>query len=301
MQFNRYHLWIAAALVIVGLFLIPWLVGYGPENDPVPWAIAVGRLHPVLLHLPIGVASLLLCGELLTWLTRKPTFSEGSFAYGFLAMSSIAAVAVGTALFVGDRATYASETADRHLWGGLVFAALCVILWVAKTLERGGAKRGWSRGLLIVTTGVMVIAAHDGSTLTHGSDYLTAHLPDWAVGGRALKPKPKPDAEIVVYRDIIQPIFEQRCVQCHKEGKAKGRLRMDTFEWMLKGGKEGPAILPGDVAGSPLISRIHLPLDDDEHMPPEGKAQLTEDEIGKIERWLARGASPSQTAREMDF
>src|SRR5207244_801674 len=42
-----------------------------------------------------------------------------------------------------------------------------------------------------------------------------------------------------------------------------------------------------------------LPLEDDDHMPPKGKPQLTEDEIKSIEMWIAGGAdwgSPAKPA-----
>jgi hypothetical protein len=100
-----------------------------------------------------------------------------------------------------------------------------------------------------------------------------------------------PDQQ-VVYTDLVAPILERRCVQCHKEGKAKGKYRMDTYELLVKGGKEGPGLEPGKSAESNILVRINLPEDDDEHMPPEGKPDLEEPELVVLKWWIDEGADP---------
>ena len=110
----------------------------------------------------------------------------------------------------------------------------------------------------------------------------------------------KPAAEQVVYADIVQPILERRCVQCHKEEKAKGKFRMDTYDMLVKGGKEGPGIEPGNSAKSNIIVRMELPEDDDDHMPPEGKPQVEAAELAVIKWWLDQGADPAKKLGEFD-
>ena len=65
---------------------------------------------------------------------------------------------------------------------------------------------------------------------------------------------------------------------------------MDTKEYILKGGKNGPIISSDTSKESELITRIHLPLESDDHMPPEGKLQLTEKELKVISWWIKNGA-----------
>src|SRR6266446_6321137 len=48
----------------------------------------------------------------------------------------------------------------------------------------------------------------------------------------------------------IQPILENSCLKCHCPEQAKGKLLLDTREHALKGGENGPAILPGQSAKS---------------------------------------------------
>nr|WP_280867186.1 c-type cytochrome domain-containing protein [Lunatimonas salinarum] len=87
------------------------------------------------------------------------------------------------------------------------------------------------------------------------------------------------------------PILERKCNSCHNARKSKGELVMSTREGLLKGGKSGPLLTAGGAAGSLLLDRIHLPLDDEEHMPPSGKTQLTEEEIRLLELWIEQDAA----------
>ena len=87
----------------------------------------------------------------------------------------------------------------------------------------------------------------------------------------------------------IQPILERNCLRCHNPDKAKGNLRMDTREAMLKGGDDAEAIVPGDVAKSEMLVRIHLRPIDEGVMPDEGQA-LAREEVELLDAWVLAGA-----------
>nr|WP_301005325.1 c-type cytochrome domain-containing protein [Lunatimonas sp.] len=87
------------------------------------------------------------------------------------------------------------------------------------------------------------------------------------------------------------PILERKCNSCHNARKSKGELVMSSKEGLLKGGKSGPLLTAGNAAGSLLLERIHLPLDDEEHMPPSGKTQLSDEEIRLLELWIEQDAA----------
>ena len=52
---------------------------------------------------------------------------------------------------------------------------------------------------------------------------------------------------------------------------------MTNIAGLTKGGENGPIWVAGDAENSALIQRVHLPLEEEEHMPPEGKPQLNQE------------------------
>src|SRR5690606_28463230 len=112
----------------------------------------------------------------------------------------------------------------------------------------------------------LTVAGHYGGSLTHGSEYLTQHMPDGLRMIAGLGPKEnyvRPQItnlqEAVVYTDIIDPIFRTHCTSCHNETKSKGDLMMHTPDYLMQGGESGAALIPGNANESPITQRIQLP------------------------------------------
>ncbi len=105
--------------------------------------------------------------------------------------------------------------------------------------------------------------------------------------------------EKVLFKELVTPILEAKCIGCHGADKQKGKLRLDTIEAILKGGSEGLAVVAGNVTESSLIERSLLPIDDDEHMPPEKKPQLTKEEIAVLDFWIRSGAKTDATIAQL--
>ena len=92
----------------------------------------------------------------------------------------------------------------------------------------------------------------------------------------------------------IRPILSDACFHCHgpDEADRQGGLRLDLEEFSQNPGKSGlSAIVPRDLEESEMIFRIHLPEDDEEHMPPldSGKS-ITPEQKKVLERWIKEGA-----------
>jgi hypothetical protein len=87
----------------------------------------------------------------------------------------------------------------------------------------------------------------------------------------------------------IRPILADTCYKCHDAKKQTGKLRLDTQELFLKGGKDGKILEPGNPAKSDLYRRITLGKDDDDVMPPEGDL-LPKDKQALIKEWISQGA-----------
>lgn len=119
----------------------------------------------------------------------------------------------------------------------------------------------------------------------------------------ASTPIPPPAEEKLVFQHVVLPIFEAKCNKCHGEEKQKGDLRLDTFEWTMKGGEESADknIVPGKPEESVTFQMISTPVDDDTHMPPDGKDQLTPEEMALIKWWIQQGASSTQKVSDAQF
>ena len=97
-------------------------------------------------------------------------------------------------------------------------------------------------------------------------------------------------AKKINFAKDIQPIFEFNCVACHRDGYAKGGLRMDTRELTFKGGDGGTGVVPFQADKSPIYTSTTHPLDDERVMPPKAKDRLTKEEIELVKLWIQQGA-----------
>jgi hypothetical protein len=83
----------------------------------------------------------------------------------------------------------------------------------------------------------------------------------------------------------VRPILATECFSCHTDSQFGG-LRLDSREAMLRGGKSGPAIVPGDPEKSLLVAAIRQT--GALKMPKGGR--LTKDQIEAIVEWIRTGA-----------
>ncbi len=90
---------------------------------------------------------------------------------------------------------------------------------------------------------------------------------------------------VLTFEAAIRPILKAHCFDCHGEGdKLKGRLDLRLARSIIKGGRSGPAIVPGQPEESLLYQRVRAG-----EMPP-GKTKLSADQVALIGRWIAAGA-----------
>ncbi len=96
-------------------------------------------------------------------------------------------------------------------------------------------------------------------------------------------------AGIAFFESKIRPVLVKHCYECHSvdSGKSKGGLRVDTHNTLIQGGDAGPAIVPGDLEKSLLITAVRYD-DEDFEMPP--KERLPDSVIADLEKWVEMGA-----------
>jgi mono/diheme cytochrome c family protein len=92
--------------------------------------------------------------------------------------------------------------------------------------------------------------------------------------------------EEALFTNQITPLLQARCVQCHQTQRSRGGLNLTTRELLLKGGENGPAILPGHAAKSLLMQMIS---GSEPQMPKQG-SRLRPEEIAAFGRWIDAGA-----------
>jgi len=254
-----------------------------------------GHFHVVLVHLPIGI---LLLACVFQWLERRPKFSSLRVATNIALMIGMicAILAALTGYLLSFSGDYDEGLVITHQWFGISVAAVSIAMFYFHS-KTAPFRTQVSVSILLFV--LIVITGHLGGTLTHGSDYLTK---SWNLSPDTVaQRKPIPNVqEAMVYSDIIQPVLQTRCYSCHGKNKQKGKLRMDDSLRLMKGGKDGPVIIPGNTVKSEMLKRLSLPRGDDDHMPPKEKPQPTEQEIALIHWWIASGAPFDKKVKQLD-
>jgi uncharacterized membrane protein len=297
---------------IVILAALPFLqVGNGTSIPKL--FLFLGRFHPTLLHLPVALLLLAFLLELIR-LPRLRRLFPGfpstvlDAAVWLAALSGFATALAGWLL--AHEGGYDADLLDRHLWTGVAtgigaFACLLLRSFAKVRPDRAVVSR-LATALLVGTFGTMIVAAHAGGSLTHGEGFLTEHAPTpirLLVGLPIPRDRSREPLTAIAEREafdgVALRIFEDHCIDCHNPGKLKGNLRLDTYEGVLAGGQSGPVVVTADPGSSELLKRVHLPLDDKEHMPPKGKAPLTDDEMAVLAWWIEAGAPNDDTLRAL--
>jgi uncharacterized membrane protein len=252
-----------------------------------PLLQAFGRMHPLLLHLPIG---LFLVTVILIFARR---FFEGtsfddliSFLLHLTALTASLTTLMG--LMLSLEGTFASDQLRAHKWLGVALSFLCWSL----LLLRDNVKI--LKAVSVAGTLLLVFTGHYGATLTHGDDFVLAPLQTDEVRTTRIITD-----STTLFTATIEPILESKCYGCHNSKKAKGKLILTSLEDIAKGGKNGDLWKPHDASSSLIVERITLPLEEKEHMPPKDKTQLTADEVQFISLWIDAGANTEQKLGEV--
>lgn len=269
-------------------------------TNPPEILLFLGRLHPLLVHLPIAFIVLLAFMELLSrWPKLRHANANAGFILALAVPACLFTVLCGWLLSLGGG--YQDQLLRWHKWTGVITAFACLTAGLLYSLNRRTAYRtALFSGVL-----VLLITSHFGGSLTHGSDYLARYAPRplrELLGyseSKAPPAKSEMAEEQAVFTSVVQPILSQNCVSCHGADKSKAGLRLDSFAAILKGGESGPSIVPGKVAESAIVKRVQLPLTSDDHMPPDGKPQPSQADLAILQWWIEVGAPTNKTVAQL--
>lgn len=261
----------------------------------------VGRFHPILVHLPIGF---LLLGILMEWYQRRKKTEKlsGLIAYAWLLGGIGGALAAFCGWWLGETGLYFEDDLFLHRWAGILIVIISFVGWrLKKNHELHSKLKHRIANFMIL--GLLIFEGHLGGNLTHGASYLFEYAPE-SVRNFMLDEKSemvdlsKSDS-VLIYNDLVKPIFEQKCFACHGTEVQRGGLNMASIDSMLIGGDDGPAFLAGNVVESELFRRITLPQKNIKFMPPVGEP-LTYDEIKILEWWIGEGADSDKKLTDLE-
>jgi uncharacterized membrane protein/mono/diheme cytochrome c family protein len=269
----------------------------------------IGRLHPLLVHFPIGLLVVALFMELMSIGGKRPGLREGvNWIVTLGAVFAILSAAMGWFLSTYD--DYSGDLVQSHQRWGIataIAATICTLL-LQLTLKGKFTNLIPYRTCLFLTVAALVVTSHLGASLTHGEDFLSSALPgntesqDHAGSMELLAELNHLDAYTETQLDRlnleVRAIFARNCYQCHSENKKKGELVLENKRGVYQGGESGEVIIAGSSENSELFRRISLSTDHDEVMPKKGKV-LKDHQIALIKLWIDQGAHWADRALEV--
>ncbi|GGW48408.1 DUF2231 domain-containing protein [Arenibacter certesii] len=247
----------------------------------------LGRLHPLVVHLPIGFLFFAFILELYGRWNKNSTLSIAiTLALFFGAISALVASVLGYMLSLsGD---YEEGMLDTHFWFGVATTIVTFLAWAIRSgkfnmPKFNGLKPNMATLALVVV--LVSVTGHYGGNLTHGSDYLVKYAP-FGRSEKVVLPPISRLEEAAIYDYLVNPILDAKCISCHNSSKKKGGLSLQDTIAMKKGGKNGEVYIPGNIAKSEIIRRVMLDPTDEDFMPPEGKTPLTDEEKAILTFWI---------------
>lgn len=254
-----------------------------------------GRFHPILVHLPIGFLAF---GIILVFLSKQGENKHlDSIRLAYL-LGAIAAVLSSISGFLQYQYEgFSWESVQFHFYFGCTTALFSFYLFYE--INKYNSITSFYKLKSGALFALMLFTGHLGGNITHGETYLIEPLPAEVQNFLGYETKANKGLEIpeigweelVYYEDVVQPILNQKCSSCHNSRNKKGNLDLSEYNALLKGGEDGLVLTGGNPEQSSLFTRLVLPKEDNDHMPPKEKRQLHSEEIELIKHWISLGGT----------
>ena len=249
----------------------------------------LGSLHPLIVHLPIGIVLLTIAIDVFMRNKNNSVQRVITMGWFFSFFSGLLAAIFGW--FLGDNGYYLESQINIHKWSGIAFVSICFIVWLLRYINFRFSK-SFNRSVNLTSIILLMITGHFGGEMTHGQNYLFENLPytQKKISVTTLsETKRSNNDSLFVYEDLIHPVLEEKCIACHNQNLASGGLNMSSIESMIKGGNSGAGIQNGNPFESLIYKRVSYPHDHPKFMPPTG-VPLSYDQIATLEWWIDNGA-----------
>ena len=187
------------------------------------WLQVAGRMHPMVLHVPIGILILLFVFMMFRNIFKKKQFRK--IILIFLVMASLSAAMTALfGFFLSIGGDYGADALQLHKFSGVSLSMIAFFLLVWYFTMKKNEVVFYSSTLFTIL--FLVIAGHSGSVLTHGENFV-------------LEPVSNKNERVLtienasLYQLAVMPVLEKKCFSCHNEAKAKGKLIMTSKEKFL--------------------------------------------------------------------
>ena len=322
--YSKRLFWVGISLSLIcmsAVFNTVMMAGSGLDlTGSIGWKL-LGRLHPIAVHLPIGVMLFAAFLEMLI-IFNKTAENRPAIQLSLLIGLIAGLFSAVSGLMLSAEGEHSSSLLLKHQWVAMGVLCLSGLAWFkhADILQDSTSQRiKIFRTILFANVLLLLLATYFGASLTHGTNYwstqaskktATTLLKNKTIS-LAQEPEPElePDPALVLeneqlFANLEAPSLEQQadlqlqvrtilahnCYNCHGPEKIKGDLRLDHIDLIRKGGESGPVVVPGNANASELYKRISLPEGHEDIMPSKGK-KLTEQEIRVIALWINAGAA----------
>lgn len=281
------------------------------ELAPMPQRIweSSGVLHPAVVHFPVALLTIAAMFIVLGKIFKKISPDVAYYTLLLGALSTIVATALGWSFspymgYGGWDKGYDPENllavmdvaVFNHRWAGVALAAfssLAALLALIARCKENDSKslNHWWKGITLLCAIGVGIVGHQGGELVYGEDFYDKAI-TLALEGppviEAIETPPHEAGQPVDFVLHVKPIFEATCIACHGPDKDKGDFRLDNHEDAMN---SDIAIIPDDAESSDIVWLVELDADDDDVMPPEGKAPpLTAEQKLILRDWVDQGA-----------
>ena len=261
-----------------------------------------GRLHPLVVHLPIGF--LILAVFFSSWKIKSNSRRYKGVQIIWLLSFLSALGAAFSGWLLAQNGYYIEAELNKHQWTGILLVLLSFFGWVSHFLHfkipRILIKINHTLILIF-----LIVVGHFGGSLTHGENYLYEFAP------KPIRKMMSPNLEnqkittkavdsVYIFEDLIQPIFNAKCAACHNKEISRGGLDLTTTKSLFKGGLSGAGIIPYDAKKSLIFKRVTLSQNKMQFMPPTG-VPMTYEELQLLEWWISQGAELNKNVTHLSI
>ena len=259
-----------------------------------------GRLHPLLVHLPIGFILLALLFDLKRFKEKGSRFNFLNIIWFLAFISSFFSALMGWLL--AQNGYYINADLTPHQYTGILLVFFSCLGWVLR-IKNINMPSLFMRINNLIVLFLLILVGHLGGSLTHGSDYLTKHAPDFITSKQEYKNKLFEEYtldSIVVFKDFVQPLLNEKCVACHNNNISRGGLNLSNIESIKKGGRSGAAFVSKNPSKSLIFKRVSFSQDNEKFMPPTG-IPFSYHELQLVQWWIQEGANYTDSLNEFSI